>query len=147
MQAKFSPENMPDSNEERENFRQEMLKKEEDLKQKFSTMQTEMREQEALIKKEQATLMERAQGLEEGEKDLQARKLEVEKRESSVKDLEKHLTSALEKATAEQRAFEETSSSKLNQLQDKEKVITEKLYDLCVLESDESRMEVILVLK
>ena len=36
MQAKFSPENMPDSNEEREIFRQEMLKKEEDLKQKFS---------------------------------------------------------------------------------------------------------------
>jgi DNA repair exonuclease SbcCD ATPase subunit len=138
---------MPDSNEERENFRQEMLKKEEDLKQKFSTMRTEISEKEAIITKEQETLMARAQGREEGEKDLQARKLEVENRESSVKDLEKHLTSALEKATAEQRAFEETSSSKLNQLQDKEKVITEKINDLRALESDDSRMEAILVLK
>jgi hypothetical protein len=89
--------------------------------------------------------MARAQGLEE--EDPQARKLEVEKRESSVKDLEKHLTSALEKATAEQRAFEETSSSKLNQLQDNEEGITEKLNDLRALESNDSRVEAILVLK
>jgi hypothetical protein len=47
-------------------------------------MRTEISEKEAIIIKEQATLMARAQGLEE--EDLQARKLEVEKRESSVKD-------------------------------------------------------------
>ena len=85
-------------------------------------------------------LMTWAQGLEEGEKDLQARKLVVENREPVSERTRETFDVGPWKGN---RAFGETSSSQANQLQDKEKGISDKLNDLRALESDDSRMKAI----
>jgi len=101
----------------------------------------------ARTKADQEAFAAKAAALNAQEAAFQAQKLEVEQQDTRAKDLEKQLHAALEKATLEQHAFEESSSERLKALQHKEQSVKGKLAELHAFQGDESKIEAILELK
>jgi hypothetical protein len=99
------------------------------------------------LAKEKEALEARARSLESEASTLQQRKIEVEQKEAQTSDLERQVQSALEKATAEQKAFEESSAARIQTLEEKERKVQAKINELHTYEGDESKIEAILTFK
>ena len=99
------------------------------------------------LAKEREAVIARQDALNEAQKLFETVQREVEQKEAVTKDLEKQVQEALEKATVEQKAFELSSCSRMQMLEDKEKTVKAKLTELRAYEGDESKIEAILELK
>jgi len=99
------------------------------------------------LAKEKEELVARAKALEMAETEVHKLKTDVDGRDEKLQEREKQLLQALEKATAEQKDFEETSAMRMRAMQDKESKVTAKINELKSYQGDESKIEAILELK
>jgi hypothetical protein len=99
------------------------------------------------LAKEKQTLIARAQALELAEAEVNALKTDMDGRAENLREREQQLKSALEKAFAEQKDFEESSAARLKALEDKETKLTSQINELKTYHGDESSIAAILELK
>ena len=106
-----------------------------------------------LAKEKQALINERqeydsqVQALKRESEDLGIRRLEVDEKDTLVKALEHQVHAAIEKAASEQKAFENSTSKRMQELEEKERTVRAKLAELRAYGGDESKIEAILELK
>lgn len=134
LQSRFLHEKLTGTDEEKEILKQVMAS---------SATNTQI----AALAKEREAVMAGEDALEAAQKIFEDVKREVEQKEADTKGLERQVQEALEKATTEQKAFEISSASRIQILEEKEKTVREKLAELRTYEGDESKIEAILELK